>query len=292
MDNIVHLEKFYNALKESFIKNKRKKLKNSLFLTIIETKGSTRFNILENAGISSIEVDSKTKNELLSNKLIRESAKKFGEHIITGNGVWQYELKNNIISEDKMIKYVDDKYFNIYKKVSKKLDDFEKSIILGLIAARSFSKQSLINCNKDSSVLDRWQDIFNRSFSLLKDLRIIKSKNEKLFDKSSGNQHIIAKAIRAKSKLFEKVNNIYKNGDEKNSRFLKIYFNNKFHPQNLIFLLKKVFERKLEYNEIIKVSDFCNKISEKNNLYLFDYKTHLFKDIDYDDKIKDCLFKL
>ncbi|MFA5303308.1 MAG: hypothetical protein WC393_02100 [Candidatus Nanoarchaeia archaeon] len=289
MEKIIELGKFYDILKQSYIKFFKKNVKGSLFLKMIEAKGRSRFDILESASLHNFEINKDIKEELLKEGYIREG-KDINEYIITGKGTVYYETQKSISSKDDIIDYLDIKFFNISKKTEKKVDSVEKVILLSLIAARAFSKESSIDCTKSNEVLDLWKKIFEESYELLKNLKIIDSE-EPLFEENKGNQHIIAKTIRAKSELFEKVKNIYKLVSGQNSRFLDMTVDKNIIEEKLIFLFNKIFEKNLDYISINKVNEFLIDISEKYYVYLFDSKTHVFKSMDYDDIIKDCLIK-
>jgi hypothetical protein len=55
LEKIIELEKFYDVLKQSYIKFFKKNVKGSLFLKMIEAKGRSRFDILESASLHNFE---------------------------------------------------------------------------------------------------------------------------------------------------------------------------------------------------------------------------------------------
>ena len=278
-----HLNRFYRILYENI--KKYKKLKdNSIILSFLKTRKASIFRILKRSTMSSNLIPLETLTSLLKKGLIQNYGQ-FNTYIISAKGVWIIEKENDNMSLDLLFSFFNKEYFNL--KIEADLNDKEKVILFTMIATRTFSDKSTIDLKKDLIIRDKWKEIMEKTHNFLKTQSYINIKKEKLFN-TTGNIHIVSSLFRHNNKMVQKTRGIY-NYNRKQEYYLDIYKNNIFNDEKLTYLFWKLFDGKISNKEINIITNYCNEISLKDSIYLFNIKNHIFSMPKYDIKIKDAI---
>lgn len=277
--------KIYSKLYEEIVNKKRKLSKNSVLFSLKDMKSNDRFKILKNSAITSSGVSKEIVDELLNKGFIR--MERINEYILTALGIWEIESKDNILDTEKLIKDFDEEIFNLYKTAEKPLIDKEKLILFSMIGARAFSQKAALNLKKDDTSNDAWKEIFDTSYEEMRNLNLISSTKEKLYEKK-GNGTPLSYLLCRANDLYKKTKGIFVQ-DGKQKYFLDISIDEDVDVDKLAYLLKLIFaEIKLNGKEIDEVYKFFSELAYKKNNYIFDTTEHFSKP-KFDSVIKEAL---
>jgi predicted transcriptional regulator len=281
IDEKIFLNKYYEKVKHEFFLEKKKDVK-SIFIGFLEMKNNVRYKILNKAAREEDRISINTIKNLLRKSFIR-GTDKLNQYTITAKGIWEVENEKNDINQEKLLDFIDKKYFNLFGN-NKSLNDKEKVMLLFMIVSRSFSEKAPIDLKKSENTKNIIEQIIRKCFRLLKNNNFIKSLSEKDLLNDRGNEHPVSDFIRHKEALLRKTNGIYKTlGDQKYC--LDLNPNDKFETQDLGYLLWLIFGAKMNLeiqNEIqILIESVYNK-----SVFIYDSKGFSFFQPKYDDEIK------
>lgn len=282
-EKIIFLEKFYNKYRDSLELQKKYKYR-SLILSSLEVKNNVRFKLLCEAILSAEEIPQEILINLIDDHLIQETDD-VNKYVITAKGIWEIEKRNKVLTDNKIIEYIDKKMFNLFT-TGKTLSEKEKIIMLSLIAIRAFSEKSSMNLHTDDMTKDTWKNVIEKTYDFLQSMKIIqKMKKEELFGKKEGNENPISNFIRHSDSLPRKSKNIYTILG-KQTYFLNIFSNGIFSNDKLRFLWKLIFEDNLDADQIEKVLTFIKQIAHDDSIMIFSIKDHIFSTPVYDEIIQ------
>ena len=283
-ENTLHfLNKFYNFLYDTIERNKKLE-KNSVLISLLKIKTLTpRQQILRESSKSPSDIPLEALKTLLSEKLI-QSSDEIDKYTITAKGIWTVEKEKEILNEESLMSFIDSEYFVIGEK-TKPITDREKVILFGMIAARTFSNDSLIDLKQDNSQ-DTWMQIFDLSYEKLKALKIIKEAKEELLGNSK-TEHNVVNLIRHNIYLTRKIKGLY-HTTKKMQYYLDISDGDQISSQKLSYLFWQIFQGNLAKDSIDDVMTFCKKISSMG-IYVFNMNTHIFSMPKYDLVLEDCI---
>ena len=197
---------------------------------------------------------------------------RINEYILTALGIWEIESKDDILDTEKLIMDFNEEIFNLYKTAEKPLIDKEKLILFSMIGARAFSQKAALNLKKDDTSNEAWKEIFDTSYEKMKNLNLISSDREKLYEKK-GNETPLSYLLRRANDLHKKTKGIFVQ-DGKQKYFLDISTDEDLDVDKLAYLLKLIFaEIELNGKEIDEVYRFFSELAYKKNNYIFDTKT-------------------
>lgn len=294
MNKIDILGKFHNSLYCNLIKKYKKEKYKSLLIWFLDIKSNDRLRLIKDSHINKIKIPKELFNELLDENLIKDTDV-INEYVITAKGIWEYETSKQLLCKDNLLKYLDDKYFKTFKSKEKEITDKQKVILLTMIAARTFSKNSLIDLKMSESALKTWKDIATDAYDLLSSLNFLKDlKKHDLFYKREvrGNEKEISHLFRHCDEIPKITKGVFQ-ALGKQQYFLNLYKDGKINKEDLKFILKKIFSnKKLSIADVDKISEFCNKIATEKNVYIFDIRNHIFHNPKYDSLIRDALITL
>lgn len=290
MENLDFLEKFYQKLYDNLEKlNKLKE--NSIIISFLYIKSNDQYRLLNESSIFSYKIPKEIINNLQERKLIRNTDT-LNNYVITAKGIWDIENKKNILNEIKLINYIDNKFFNVYKLSEKPLTDKQKVILFSMLAARTFSEKSSIDLKKDESVMNTWKEIVDKSYETLTSLHIISELDkDDLFGKkeNKGNEKPVSHLYRHTDELPKKTRGLFK-AIGKQKYFLDVSKDSEISKDSLGFLFKQIFESKvLSLTEINEIDTFCQEIAFTKNIYVFDPREHIFSKPEYDEIIRETL---
>lgn len=279
-----YLKMFYDNLYERMLMEN--KLKNdSILLSFLEVKSNVRYRLLESASILSNKLPALILANLSRDLLIRPSDE-LNKYTITAKGVWVIEQNNRDITKEKIIEYIDHKFFDVYLG-NKTLTDREKVILFSMVSARTFSEKSPIDLKRDEYALDAWKRIIDKCYEKLHGMKLVKNMNqEKLYGKK-GNEHIVSNLIRHTDSLPKKTKGIYKAAG-KQKYYLDIYSKDVLSRESLIHILDLVFNSKKDFKieDINQINNFCSEIAYEEAPYIYDMEKHIFSSPEYDDVIR------
>lgn len=283
-ENTLHfLNKFYNLLYDNIERNKKLE-NNSVFISLLKIKTLTpRQKILRESSKSSSDIPTDVIKTLLSEKLV-QSSDEIEKYTITAKGIWTVEKEREILNEESLMSFIDSEYFIIGEKI-KPITDREKVILFGMIAARTFSKDSLIDLKRDN-YQDTWMQIFDMSYEKLKSLKIIKEAKDELLGSSKTEPNVV-NLIRHNIYLTRKIKGLY-HTTNKMQYYLDISDGDQISHQKLSYLLWQIFQGNLAKDSIDDVMNFCKKISNMG-IFVFDMNTHIFSMPKYDLVLEDCI---
>lgn len=284
-----YLKRFYSTLRDNL--RREKSLKgNSILTSFLETRSASRYKVLGASTLLSTSVPEDVLLSLLSQNFIQKLGG-IDNYAITAKGVWHYELILGLMNEDTLLTFINKKYFasNIASSLDKKeLDDREKTILYTLIAARAFSKDSCADLKAKDSVKDKWLELLERSYDNLVSLNLITKMTKDDFLLKTGNEHIASSIFRHNGRMLQKTSGIY-TYTGKYQYFLKLYNESVFSKEKLSYLFWKLFKGEISIDSVDSITDYCNKVSSNDSIYLFDMKQHIFSLPTYDAILKDCL---
>ncbi len=288
------LRSFYERLKENILleRGKSELVEDSVILTILKTQGNTRDKLIRKSRLSSIEVSPDGLGKLLESGAI-QSAGNFDSYVITAKGVWLFEQDLGVLNENKLFSYITRNYFATEKSLPKNkidLDEKERVILLSMIAARAFSKDSAVDLKRGDDTKDKWKDILCRSYDLLKDMQLIQKEKRSNFSDDPGNDPVPVAVYRFRhnNKMPRKTQSIYRPAGDY-AYYLDLYNKNSFAQDKLSYLFWKIFNGTISNDRIEKISEYCNDVASKEKIFLFDVSKHIFGKPNYDRILKDCL---
>jgi len=282
-DNYRYLKKFYDLLYEN-VQNSYKLINNSIILSFIKSREATRFSILNKSSISGTLIPQEILNYLILNNHIQSSTD-INSYLISAKGIWFVENKENRISEENLIEYINETYFKLSEDY--KLIDKEKVILLAMISARTFSEVSSVDLKKEEYIKNKWLEILEKSYDLLSRLEYIRSFKNKIIGRSH-NVHIASSIFRHNNDMKKKTKDIY-SFNRNQEYFLDLYRNNNLSKDKLSYLFYKIYGGNLNQIKIDEISNFCNNISKRESIFLFDVNEHIFSHPKYNKIIRDAL---
>jgi hypothetical protein len=283
------LEKLYQKLYDNIEKSERKIIENSIILTFFDIKSNDRFRLLQESSIEkNSDFPSENISSMLGKKLIQTTDKP-KNYTITAKGIWHIENKKGLMTNEKLIQSIDNKFFKLFRLSEKALTDKEKVILFSMIAARSFSEESSVDLKRDRAALDAWKNITDRSFMLLKNLGITTKLNENELYGKPGNELEVSSLFRHTDALPKKSKGIFTSiGNQK--YFLNLSKEFIISEENLSYLFKQIIGDKINPKVIDEIYNFCCEIARNKNIFIFDIKKHKFSKPEYDQIIKNVLY--
>ena len=281
------LDTIYDKLR-SALQEKKHLISDSVIISLLDKKSNKRSEYLKNVSFTKDSLTFDEYEEAKDNDFIRELGEGTGVYTLTLKALWDIECLTLSISEEKMLEYLDKKHF-VFDEFNQPLTEKEKVIILAMIGARSFSKESAIDLHKSDSIIQAWRLIFEQTHRMLYNLKIIRKLNiEDLFGKE-GNEEPVSNLIRHTDALQKKTSHIFK-VKVPQKYFLNLDLDDGESSKNSLKLLyKKILESELSLEVIDLLKDFCDKIAHENSLFIFEMEKHKFNDLYWDDLIVSSL---
>lgn len=286
--DIFFLQKnFYDPLYAKLSENKELN-ENSIILSLFTRTSNTRYDYLKKFSYEANQSDRDIIDILLSKQFIRFTDE-HNKYQITAYGVW--EIEKDIVRFEKLLEIFDNKYFNVFSK-NKPLNDKEKIGLFALISVRSFSEKCPLNRENGETAMGYWKEIVDKSYHFLKSEGIVKDVD--LYKKDHIEPPVVY-LFRRLNELTKRTRNIFKNSSN-NQAYLNLYNHETqyFDGDGLCYLFWKIFGNNLDIQKQKKISEFCNKMVKEYKAVIFndiEFESHIFSKIDYDEILKDCLFK-
>lgn len=294
MDRTVdyYLSKFYSRLYDNIERSSTKIVKKSILVSFLNMKSNSRHSLLNRSSILSSEVPRDIFEQMLIERLIRETDE-VDRYVLTAKGILEIEQKKDVFTPQMLIQYIDDKFFDAFKDSVKSLSDKEKIILLSLISARAFSADSPMDLKKSDKTTEIWKEITDSSYDLLSSLNILKDlKKEDLYGQNSDkrNESPVSHLYRHTDTLPKKTKGLYNNTLGKQRYYLDVCIDGPLSKEKLSFIFSKIFENKqLSYLELTDIYEYCIEISFSKSIYLFN-SDHFFSKVEYDQSIREILF--
>jgi len=289
VSEIDYLKKFYNLLRDNL--RREKSLKgNSVLISFLETRSASRYKLLSNSTISSGLVPKDVLMSLLSKGYIQVLGN-INAYAIAAKGAWHYEKELDLMNEDNLLLYINEKFFRAnYPGTNGRndLDDREAVILLAMIAARAFSQRSSVDLKKNDVIKGKWQEVLEKSYDVLKGLQIITKLRKEDFLGKTGNEHLVSSIFRHNNQMPQKTRGIYEYSG-KQEYYLDVYENSTFSQENLSYLFWKIFKGNIPFDSVDLIIEYCNEVSSRESIYQFEMKEHIFSMPTYDSLVKDSL---
>ena len=257
-------------------------------------KSNDRYRFLIDTEISINDISHNNLLQLLEHNYIRESDR-INKYIITAKGIWHIETSEGS-SEDTLIEYIDEKFFDL-SLGNMKITDKEKVIIFSMISARAFSDNVLVDLKKSEYTLNTWKSIIDECYEKLYTMQIVsKLETEELYGKH-GNEHIVSNLLRHTDALPKKTKGIYK-VIRPQKYYLDIIDEFCISKEKLDYIIKMVFDANKHFSveEIDGLCSFCSSTAYNVAPLVYDMKIRTFASPEYDDvidnSIKDVLYSL
>lgn len=279
-----YLKKFYFLLSDN-LKRERSFKENSVLLSFLKTQSASRYRLLRKSALNSVLIPSRVLTSLLAKGLI-QCIESIDAYAITAKGVWYYEQKTDLINQETLLSYINDKYF--IPKMKSDLTEKEKIILFMMISTRAFSEKSPVDLKKSDVIKDKWKEMLERSYDLLCNLSLITKLKKEEFLGKKGNVHIASSIFRHNNQMVQKTRGIY-SYNRKQEYYLDLYKNSTFSQDKLSYLFWKIFRGDISSNSANDIIDYCNEVSRRESIYLFDMPEHIFSMPAYDTMIKDGL---
>jgi hypothetical protein len=281
------LKRLYGSCKDRF-QMEEKLREGSVFLSCLEVKNNVRFKLLNEAAVESFRIETGVLADLVAEGLVRQSANA-SSLTLTAKGIWDVEKSQGIIDEARLVEYLDQKHFDLFGGTPK-LTDREKVIILSLIAARAFSKESCVDLHKDDATMDIWQRIIEKSLPALKDLGIAGKLSSDVLLARRGNEHPVSDLLRHSDALQRKTKLLFL-APGKQKYYLGLYDGSTIAVDKLGFLFHLIFEDRLDVDDMDKVLALCADVAHNDGILVFDPAEHPFAKPGVDDKIRESLIR-
>lgn len=287
-DSEINLQKFYQRLNFNLQKKQKKVNEKSIFISALDMKSNDRYRLLSESAVSTDEIPKSILTDLKTKKWIRNTDT-LNTYTITAKGIWEIENTSSKISDNILLEYIDEKFFNVYGISEKPLSDKHKVVIFSMIAARTFSEKSSVDLNRDETARNTWKDIIDESYEKLKTLHLISKLNRESLYGIQGNEPPVSTVFRHTDDLPKKTRGLFKApGNRK--YFLDLYLDSKISKDGLSHLFKLIFDEKiLAIPDINEIDSFCRYIANNKNIYIFDPREHIFSRPEYDEIIRDTL---
>jgi hypothetical protein len=278
------LGRFYFLLQGN-LKREGSLKENSVLISFLRTRSAVRYSLLRKSTINSASIPNQILVSLLTEGLI-QSIENIDTYAVTAKGVWYYEQSLGVINEKSLLSYINEMYF--VPKMNNDMDDKEKVILLTMISARVFSEKSSVDLKKSDAVKDKWQEILKRSYDVLYKMGSLSKVNKEDFLVGGGNLHIVSSIFRHNNKMIQRTKEIYA-FNKKEEYYLDLFRNEIFSREKLSYLFWKIFKGDISRDSVNQIIDYCNEVSSKESIYLFDMKEHAFSTPAYDIMLKDGL---
>lgn len=279
-----YLRNFYSLLHDN-LKRERSLRENSVLLSFLITQSASRYKLLRNSTRSSTLIPSHILTSLLTKGLI-QCIEGIDTYAITAKGVWYYEKNMDLINEESLLSYINDKYFVTRTRTD--LNDKEKVILFMMVSARAFSERSSVDLKKSDAVKNKWKEMLEKSYDFLSDMKLIAKLDKEKFLGKRGNVHIVSSIFRHNNQMVQKTRSIY-SYNRRQEYYLDLHKNSAFSQDKLSYLFWKVFGGNISSYSSNEIIDYCNEVSRKESIYLFDMSEHIFSMPTYDTIIKDGL---
>jgi len=279
-----YLTKFYFLLRDN-LKREKSLRENSVLLSFLRIQSASKYRLLRKSTLSSVFIPSQIMTALLAKGHI-QCIENIDNYAITAKGVWHYEHNIDLINEENLLSYINDNFF--IPKVRSDLNDKQKVILFMMISARSFSQRSSVDLKRSDVAKNKWQEMLEKSYDVLYDLgSIVKLKKENFLGQR-GNVHVVSSIFRHNNQMVQKTRGIY-SYNRKQEYYLDLHKNSTFSQDKLSYLFWKVFQGDISSASANDIISYCNEISRRESIYLFDMPEHIFSMPTYDVIIKDAL---
>lgn len=282
------LEKFYEKLYNE-TERQGKLERNSVFISFTRPRKSTIYGLLQDASISEDYLEGYIIESLKEKGYITETDRT-NMYSIKSKGVWKMEREKDRLPDSKIIEHFEEEYFDQFDYSDKSLHPKRKTLLLALIAGRPFSKDLAVDLKNDD-VVDKWKEVIDRSFDLLKELEIIGDKIEDQEELYGGGNLPPVAGLFQRGELNKKTKKIFKS---KNGQYyLDVSDGGELDEKKLEFLLEKVVgDKQLELDQLKRLNQFCADISNNESIYLYESNSTKFSSPEYDDVLWNVIMSL
>ena len=279
------LRRFYTDLRDRLLLDKKLRGE-SVLLSCLQVKKNVRYRLLSDASIDKFGVLSKELQDLLAGGFIRESAE-MSRYSITAKGIWEIETEEGILSQRRLVEYLDHKNFDLFSKKSR-LTSKEKVIVLSLLAARAFSESSCVDLKKDDATMNGWGRVIEKAYELLRALGLISDLEREKLLKTEGNEHPVSHLIRHTDALPRKTKGLY-TAPGKQRYYLDLSDEREIPIDKVAFMFRLVFEGDLGLDGMDRVLKFCNTVAYDDAILVFELASHIFANPSFDEVVKEGL---
>ena len=279
-----YLGKFYALLHDN-LRREGNLRESSILLCFLKTQSASRYRLLRKSTLDSISIPTPVLTSLLTKGLI-QCIENIDTYAITAKGVWYIEHASDLVDEESLLEYINDKYF--IAKANSDLTEKEKVILFTMISARTFSEISSVDLKWVDSIKDKWKELLEKTYDKLHSMDLIIKLVKEDFLGQKGNVHVVSNIFRHNNQMVQKTMGIY-SYNRKQEYYLDLYKDPTFSQEKLSYLFWKIFRGDISTESVDNIVDFCNDISSKESIYLFDMGKHLFSMPIYDVRVKDAL---
>jgi hypothetical protein len=280
-----YLRQLYDGYRNS-LERKKKLRSGSALLSSLSIKNNERFRALNEASMSLNNIPAERLLELKESGLIRNTDD-VSTYTISAKGVWEIERADGVLNEADLLDFIDNNYFDLFE-AGKPLTEKEKVIIFGLLAARAFSAASCVDMRKDTPVKNAWKDVMVSSFSMLREMGVIKKLTMDDLMPENGIEHPASHLIRHTDQLPRKTRAIFK-ASGKNKYYLDVEDGDNVSLERIAYLFWLVFGESANPENIDDINDYCTKIAYNASIRVFDMAEHKFSSPRYDELMRDGL---
>lgn len=283
------LQSLYEHLKSTYMRSITDKIENSVYLGLLNLKSKTkRMRLLLDAAVPGSGLEQDLLKQLLQLRYVEYVDQKM-RITLTSNGIWEAEKSLGLVDFDRLLGFIDKKWFNCFADFKKTISDREKIILFTTLGARAFSEHSSVNLRNDE-VHDGWKKAVNLVSDFLFENQIIKDREVKNLLLKKTSLHPVIHFFRYSENLPKITEGIWI-GKNLNY-YLDLYKDGQIAIEKLVFLFDIVFEEKIDLPLVEKVYDFCKKVAYDMSAKVFSFDKHFFATPDYDDLIRAALRRL
>lgn len=284
----------YCKLKETYFRESRGNLTKALYFVLLDLQSTNkRMRMLIPSAIPA-EVIPRENLESMLQKLQVQYIDSKKNIVLTSLGIWFVENELKCISHEKLLHFIEQKWFDCFKHMNQALTEKEKVLLLSTLAVRTFSATSAVDLNKDERFHLSWRDAVEKVASFLIENTIITDKDvsRELFGGQGQKTSLrpVVHCFRYSADIPKKTNGIY---IAKNLKyFLNITDENVLNTEKLSYLFELVFERRLDFELMGKTYRFICELAYEKSAEVFTVDQHMYTNPEIDDIIEKTLRKL
>ena len=278
--DLIYRELINNLIRANKLKN------NSALISLAKVKSNDRYNILNDSGLDKKRIEPSIFYDLEEKQLI-QMTDKIDYFTFTVKGLWEYEKDQGKISDDLIIQFMEEKYFNLFGK--KSLSEKEKVILLSIIAGRAFDQNTAADLKKDEYCLEAWTRIVDKNYDYLFKIGIISKLDKKDMLTSKGNELPISNLLRHTDALPKKTNGLWTTINPQKYYIKIVEENEYFNKRSLSHLFRIILEERIGdvYHGLI---EHLESVAYDEGIYINDVESSFIKP-EFDNLIKDSIFE-
>jgi len=278
---------FYRRLKSVLEIERPKNNHESLLFPFFEMKANTRYRLLLKASIST-QAESRSVIQILLDEKCISPSQELDQFHITAKGVWVLEDIDRVLTMDQLLTYLNGKYFSVGGKISAKLSEREKIVILLFLGLRAFSPDACIDVRPDDSVLKALEEAARKCYSVLANIGSVSElKIDEVF-KRKGIEHPVSNLIRHTDSLPRKTKGMF-TALRSQKYYLDVSKDREIDAHKISYLLALLCNGKEGIGHLDDLGDIMESMSIDYSIYVFEDSSKSFSSPVYNHVMREAI---